>query len=133
MLRRKFNTCKLCNSIVYAKKLCKYHYYKQLNAQTKQKKGKYSKYYKFKKKYQVGLYWYKKVRKEFFSKEENQLCKARVDGVCMIHATDIHHKAGRIGELLTNTSYFLPVCRACHRYIHDHSAWAEEQGFIIHL
>lgn len=124
-ITRKFKKCLLCNSQVYAKKLCKYHYYKQLK-----KKGK-KKFYK--PKYYVGKYWYKKARKEFFSKEENQLCKVRAPGVCNIHATDIHHMAGRLGELLTNPNYFLPVCRQCHQYLHEHSTWAEENGFIVHL
>lgn len=129
--------CLYCDGDVYAKKLCRFHYYKLLRQKYRSKQfGKpigFKKIRKVSKSAQSSNYWYKKIRKQFFSREENQLCKARVDGVCNIHATDVHHMAGRIGELLTNPTYFLPVCRQCHRYLHDHAKWAEEHGFIIHL
>jgi hypothetical protein len=36
---------------------------------------------------------------------------------CTGQATEIHHKAGRTGELYTKVSNFLAVCRNCHTYI----------------
>lgn len=125
--------CSKCDSPVYAKGLCKYHYYSELNKRNKQKKRKLVKIAKESEKTKSLKRLYTKVRKTFFQQEENQVCHVRVDGFCTIQATDVHHKAGRLGELLTNTSYFLPVCRHCHRYIHDNSKWAEENGYIIHL
>jgi hypothetical protein len=36
---------------------------------------------------------------------------------CTRQATEIHHKAGRTGDLYTKVSNFLAVCRNCHTYI----------------
>lgn len=57
---------------------------------------------------------YKKVRKEYLS--QNLFCKAGFPG-CTKLATDVHHMAGRLGDLLTDTENFLPVCRGCHSLI----------------
>lgn len=48
---------------------------------------------------------------------------------CGAPATDIHHKAGRIGARLYEFENLLPVCRACHQYIEEHPAWAKKVGF----
>lgn len=45
---------------------------------------------------------------------------------CTGQATEIHHKAGKIGELYTKVSNFLAVCRNCHRWITDNSKEAIE-------
>ena len=37
-------------------------------------------------------------------------------------ATEIHHQRGRLGALLRDQRYWLPVCRECHKFIHDHPA-----------
>lgn len=46
-------------------------------------------------------------------------------------ATDVHHMKGRQGGLLTDTEFWLPVCRSCHRRITDDSKWAIEQGYSL--
>ena len=43
---------------------------------------------------------------------------------------DIHHQRGR-GEYLMDKTTWMPVCRECHRYIHDHPKWSYEQGWMI--
>lgn len=130
---KKDRRCKYCDSgYIYAKGMCRYHYLRDLRKKTKHKKKKPIKK-AVSKTLRAVRKLYSRVRKEYFSLDENKLCRARVSEVCLIHATDIHHMAGRVGELLTNTNYFMPVCRMCHRYIHDHSAWAEENGFIVHV
>lgn len=51
--------------------------------------------------------------------------------VCMeAPAGHIHHRAGRIGERLNDTSQWLAVCCQCHRRIHDDPAWAKAHGFF---
>lgn len=50
---------------------------------------------------------------------------------CGTLAVDIHHKAGRLGSLLTNEAYFMALCRKCHTWVHDNSKEAKEQGYII--
>lgn len=54
--------------------------------------------------------------------------------VCEVHncgnkATEIHHKKGRVGELLTDIHHFLSVCHYCHRYIEINPIWAKENGY----
>jgi hypothetical protein len=44
-------------------------------------------------------------------------------------AGHIHHKAGRLGRWLNDTSEWLAVCLACHDRIHANPAWARANGF----
>ena len=59
---------------------------------------------------------------------ENPLCEC-----CGNLATEIHHKAGRVGDLLTNTDYFMSICRPCHRMVHDDHNFATENKYIIKI
>lgn len=70
---------------------------------------------------------YSQSRKEYLS--EHPFCEARVSG-CTHTATDIHHKAGRFGDRLTDKSEFLAVCRNCHRWIHDNDKLSREKGWL---
>ena len=73
---------------------------------------------------------YAKLRVAYL--EARPVCQARLL-VCTRQATEIHHKAGRIGELLTNTEHFLPICSSCHHYLHDRMSAAEarERGLKV--
>lgn len=51
--------------------------------------------------------------------------------VCNVRATEVHHKAGRLGPLLTELSNLLSVCRECHARIHANPAWAYERGYLL--
>ena len=68
---------------------------------------------------------YSKLRKEFFLKDENKFCKARLPG-CQIYATDFHHLNGREQEQLLNMNG-VAVCRSCHSYIHDKLSLEEKK------
>jgi len=46
-------------------------------------------------------------------------------------ATDIHHKAGRVGKWLCLDEYFAALCRSCHGEIHENGVAARKQGWII--
>lgn len=52
-----------------------------------------------------------------------EVCKSRA-------ASEIHHKRGRIGELLNDRTHFLSTCEVCHRLIHKAPKWAAEKGYI---
>ena len=69
---------------------------------------------------------YTKVRKVFLE----SLIFCQVKG-CKELATEVHHKKGRIGKLLTNISYFLGVCRECHNKIELQPLWAKENGYSL--
>jgi len=56
------------------------------------------------------------------------MCQVRACG-CTGHTTEIHHKRGRVGALLTDESHFLAVCRSCHSMIELNPEWAKENGY----
>lgn len=70
---------------------------------------------------------YSLVRAEYLS--EREICEAKIPGVCTGKATDVHHRAGRVGDLLTDKNNLLAVCRECHHEIEMRPEWAKEQGF----
>jgi len=72
---------------------------------------------------------YKKARKEYLLDHAD--CEARIPSVCLGNASQIHHKSGRIGDLLINKLYFLAVCSECHNYIEIRPAFAKEKGYSI--
>jgi hypothetical protein len=69
---------------------------------------------------------YTKVRKVFLE----SLIFCQVKG-CKGLATEVHHKKGRIGKLLTDISYFLGVCRECHNKIELEPKWAKENNYSL--
>ena len=71
---------------------------------------------------------YNKERK-LYLKANNQ-CEAKLQG-CKKVATQIHHKKGRVGKLLTDVRYWLPVCEDCHRRIEDNPKMAYEKGLSL--
>ncbi len=69
---------------------------------------------------------YTQVRHDFLYQHE--FCKARLP-ICTQWATEIHHMKGRIEELITDTQFFLPVCRSCHDWIENHP----EEAYVLGL
>lgn len=63
---------------------------------------------------QVEMDEYGKKRKAYLALHST--CQANLVD-CTGQATEIHHKAGRLGDLYTKVSNFLAVCRNCHTYI----------------
>jgi 5-methylcytosine-specific restriction endonuclease McrA len=77
---------------------------------------------------------YREVRLTYLL--SNGFCRARIAPVCMrrkhIPATEVHHiKARSQGGALLDESNFLPVCRPCHQWIHDHPDSARASGFMV--
>lgn len=71
---------------------------------------------------------YSKLRVVFLT--ENSDCQAQLDG-CAGEATEVHHKKGRIGSLLTDTAYFLAVCRYCHDWIENNPIKAKQLNLSL--
>lgn len=69
---------------------------------------------------------YLKLRTEFLKK--NRFC-AVFNG--LILATEVHHMKGKIGKLLTDTRFFLPVSRAGHNFIENNPAIAYKKGWSL--
>ena len=78
------------------------------------------------KKRQKSLRIYTTLRKQYL--QQHELCEAQLNQ-CSQTATDIHHKAGRIGDQLNDTSDWLAVCRSCHTWIELHPKEAKELEF----
>lgn len=85
------------------------------------------------------LYQYGKIRKQFLSLPENQICP-----VTGQKATTVHHMAGRGKEsfaddlarktetpLLIDTRFFLAVSMEGHRKIEENPNWAKEMGYSL--
>jgi hypothetical protein len=61
---------------------------------------------------------------------EHQLCQVNISGLCTQRSTDVHHKAGRVADLLVDETEWIAVCRACHDFIHTHPKDAREMGWL---
>lgn len=46
-------------------------------------------------------------------------------------ATQIHHKAGRVGRWLCRYEYFAAVCYPCHEWIHTNGKESRKLGWIM--
>lgn len=68
---------------------------------------------------------YGKLRDAFLYIKIN--CEAKLVG-CTGKATDVHHKAGRVGENYLKVGTWLAACRNCHRWIEDNPEEAKELG-----
>lgn len=80
------------------------------------------------KKQSANLRIYKKVREIYLN--DNPNCEAKLQG-CSYEATEIHHKKGRVGNLLQDDFYFLAVCRCCHVWIEENPVKAKELGLSL--
>lgn len=69
---------------------------------------------------------YQKLRRAFL--EKNPVCQVKE---CRRFANDVHHKKARIGDLLTDVSHFMAVCRLCHQKIELNPKWAIENGYSV--
>lgn len=46
-------------------------------------------------------------------------------------ATEIHHKRGRVGDLLCNKEFFFAVSSEGHRYIHENTRESYGRGWML--
>ena len=68
---------------------------------------------------------YRPIRDAYL--KANPICECCIAS----ESTDIHHKAGRIGDLLWDNRHFLAVCRNCHTRIETSPDWAKEKGYSV--
>jgi len=83
---------------------------------------------KFSKKMVEELKKYVPLKRKFL--KEHPICECGRNE-CKRPATDIHHKKGRIGTLLNDVRFWLPVARICHKWIEEHPKEATELGLTI--
>lgn len=88
---------------------------------------------------------YSKLRKEYL--EAHPICEIWLaeNQTKLLHTEDaegllgeaprseeIHHRRGRFGSRLNDTEFWLALCPACHRLIHQNPKWAYERGYLLH-
>lgn len=66
---------------------------------------------------------YRKVRDEYMA--TYLVCEFPE---CQNKSQDLHHGAGRIGDLLTNTKYFVALCRMHHQWAECNPEEAKKLG-----
>jgi hypothetical protein len=69
---------------------------------------------------------YAKLRKQYL--EAYPACEVEN---CNNKSSEIHHQKGRSNEMLTDTNYFMAVCKSCHHKITIDSQWAIKNGYSI--
>jgi len=72
---------------------------------------------------------YSKLRKVFLV--QHPMCQAHLPGICAGASCQVHHMAGRIGELYLDTTKWLAVCHHCHVWIEQHPEEAKAAGFSL--
>lgn len=65
-------------------------------------------------------------RIEFLHRPENMVCP-----VTGQRATEVHHKKGRVGNLLLDENYWLGVSHEGHKYIEEHPEEAKARGWSV--
>lgn len=73
------------------------------------------------------LGFYRILRKGFLG--ANQDCQAKF-ACCSGRASQVHHKASRVGDKLNDTRDFLAICAPCHLYLHAHPKQARALGLL---
>lgn len=72
----------------------------------------------------------------FLERPENQHCQICVrrreagEDILLHQATEVHHRRGRIGRLLTHEPEFVPSCFECRQWPHQHPRKARELGLL---
>lgn len=69
---------------------------------------------------------YSVLRKEFLGKPENRFCP-----ITGKPATDVHHMAGRLGDLYLDTRYWIALSREGHRRVEENPEWAKKNGYSL--
>ena len=67
---------------------------------------------------------YTKLRREFL--EENPNCVR-----CQERATEVHHRAGRVGAALLDVSRWAGMCSDCHRWATGNPLLAVAEGYSL--
>lgn len=125
-MKRKISTCIECKNEkwIYARKMCQYCYWKSRSKPTVKKPQKPIKRYS--KKELKRLRIYRKKREEYFKR--NPVCEYPN---CNSRKITLHHKKGRIGDLLIDDRFFCSLCWPHHQEIEQNPALAIELGLSL--
>src|SRR5688572_19832124 len=104
MQRRVFKKCSKCDKQVYAKGLCRWHYWADRNEKASKTKNKAKKSYKIprtNKKSRARNKQYSIYRKDFL--EKYPICAVKLPD-CTILSSEVHHSEGRLGDKFLDIS-----------------------------
>ena len=74
-----------------------------------------------------------KPHKEYIKLKRAFLADKQCSVYPWFKATEVHHIRGRLGPLLTDQRYWLPVSPKGHQWIHGNPHDARAQGYLAHL
>lgn len=75
---------------------------------------------------------YTQLRKAFLSKPENKWCPVMLQlKNKKVKATTIHHKRGKIGDLLNDTRFWVALSMDGHKYVEENPIWAKKNGYSL--
>ena len=72
--------------------------------------------------------YYRELKSEFLA--EHTVCAVHHDGHPNCNPIWIHHVHGKLGSLLLDARWWVPVCFSGHRFIEDNKAWAREKKLL---
>ena len=60
-------------------------------------------------------------------------CEAKIEGVCEIHATDVHELINRsqMRNSWLTPELFVSLCRPCHHFVTVYPLWAKKHGYTL--
>jgi len=65
---------------------------------------------------------YSKLRREFLTEHPRCCC-------CTLNASTVHHQRGKVGRLLCDARWFVPLCFPCHQWVEENHRLARELNF----
>src|SRR3990167_2430952 len=83
---------------------------------------------KAKTKHQIRLAEYERIKKDWRANIRNRVC--RFPKCWEAAAKSPHHKRGRLGALLCDTRFWIPLCRKHHSWVHANIAEARKLDLI---
>lgn len=65
-------------------------------------------------------------RENAYRRLKRRWLHGRLCAHCTAQEPSVHHQRGRLGELLIDTRFWIPLCFPCHRNVHDRPEVARE-------
>lgn len=75
----------------------------------------------------AALKAYSRLKSAWLADPANKKCRV---ANCARPTTDLHHQYGRVAGLLTDTRYWIPLCKVHHHRVHTDIPWARENNLI---
>ena len=74
---------------------------------------------------------YSKAKKNYMENRKHKDHCERCNTLVGIKNLDLHHKAGRAGDLMHDEEFFAALCRTCHNQVHEYPKDSRKAGWLI--